>query len=177
MKTRALFLLLASLLTLLLVSGCDRRVPERTSSEEQSSQQASSQWEEESSSAPSLPGSLPEAEASSREDPEDQEAVIHQILLEYGAVEPDNPPKEGWLQAEKGMSLYYYEEPWNQETPMPPHWYYAWRVFQMWQEPEETWQEYSLTDLPGWFYPGEAYEELVSGRWAVTAQFLGDRDL
>ena len=177
MKTRALSLLLASLLTLLLVSGCDRRVPERTSSEEQSPQQASSQWEEESSSAPSLPSSLPEEEASSREEPEDQEAVIHQILLEYGAVEPDNPPKEGWLQAEKGMSLYYYEEPWNQEAPMSPHWYYAWRVFQMWQEPEETWQEYSLPDLPGWFYPAEEYEELVTEHFPVTAQFLRDSDL
>ena len=116
--------------------------------------------------------------------PEDQtiqagEALCRDILLDYGANEPENPVQEGWINASKGVSLYY-RGAWGEEDPLTPGDYFTWRLHHLNQEGlsyEEQLSRYSFPDgreNAGWFFPQEEYEALLASRFAVTAQDLRD---
>ena len=171
-KAKLLPLFLAALLACSCTS--DRANHSVSSPEAESSSALASQAEE------SLPAAGQPEQGGSNFSPEELEQLYREILLTYGAAEPEDPPKPGWLLAKKGASLYYSDIPWDEEHPMEQTSYYVWRLCWMWnQEADVDWQTaYSHPQVDaGWFYPADEYESLVTQYFPVTAEYLRQSEL
>ncbi len=169
---------IAALALCLCLSGCQLspRLPEGSPSLEEAQPDAPAA--ETPAAEETLPEeSTPESEADPL--PQVDEALCRQILLDYGASEPQDPVQEGWLLADKGVSLYF-RGAWGPDDPLEPADYFTWRLHYLSQEGltyEEQVSRYSFPDgreNAGWLFPQEDYEALLSSRFEVTSQDLRD---